>query len=194
MRADASRPAAVTRLACATRAPFAAPWRLDWHRAGRHRRDRSQALARRTTRQAAAGIEPAAAWQSLRGESLARFNITGCCRQPRRSLAKARSLPGLTATPVMSCAAAAPAARPAGYGSPRSKTAGMCGHGWRHRRKGPWSGAASGAVMGWAPPGHPSAPKGLPEQPPPTANSPTRRLCGASHRAGSHRIGQRTKV
>ena len=71
MRADAFAARCRHGPCVASPAPFAAPRRLDRCRAGRHRRDRSQALARRATRQGQAGIEPARPWQPLRGE---------CCR------------------------------------------------------------------------------------------------------------------
>lgn len=148
MRADAFGTAAVTRLACATRAPFAAPWRRHRRRAGQHRRGRDQALARRATRQATAGIEPAAAWQSLRGELLAQFNITGCCTRCRQSLASSLRV-GTARNPRYVLRPAAPAAPAAEARAARST-------GLQFTR----SGAASGAVMVLAPAHPPSAPRG----------------------------------
>ncbi len=47
---------------------------------------RSARCARGPRGQARPGIEPARAWQSLRGELLAQFNITGCCHEAPQSL------------------------------------------------------------------------------------------------------------
>ena len=95
----------------------------------RVRRSSKPGASRGTLRQARPGIEPARSWQALRGKCFA-LHITGCCRPVPQSragrawcgTAPLRSAPfGCAATPVMSCAHSAPAARPAGYSSPRSK-------------------------------------------------------------------------
>jgi hypothetical protein len=103
MRADAFGPAAVTRLACASPAPFAAPQRWDPRRAGRHR-EHSQALARRATKQGQAGIEPARPWQTLRGELPAAIQHNGLLHTHAPFARQARSVGHTCATPVMSCA------------------------------------------------------------------------------------------
>ena len=131
-----------------------------WTRLGVPRLLRSARLRARAVRQGKAGIEPAMPWQSLRGESLARFNITGCCTrcghsragrarcphrvQPPLCLAPPQRLRGASArgTEPMprqyrcSCAPGVPAAQVTR------------------------SGAASGAVMELAPARPPSAPRG----------------------------------
>jgi hypothetical protein len=109
---------------------------------------------------AGAGIEPARPWQSLRGELLAQFNITGCCARCRQSLAKARFVSATRATPVMSCAplrlrgASARSTEP----MPRQYR-GSCAPGVPAAQV-TRSGAASGAVMKLAPARPPSAPRG----------------------------------
>jgi len=163
MRAGAFGPAAVTRLACATRAPFATPWRRRRRRTGQHRRDRDQALSRRATKQGQAGIEPARPWQALRGELprgaiqhngllharpsfRSQAHSRRACAQPPLCLAPTPRLRGASArgTEPMprqcrsSCAPGVPAAQVTG------------------------SGAASGAVMELAPPAHHPPPEGAP--------------------------------
>lgn len=100
-----------------------------WTRCGVPLPIKVSALRARTSRQAPAGIEPAASWQALRGKWLAPLHITGCCTHARQSFAGSLP-PGMRATPVMSGAHSAPAAWPAGYSSPRSKTVSMCGQGF----------------------------------------------------------------
>ena len=120
---------------------------------------KASALRARTSRQATAGIEPAAAWQALRGELLAQFNITGCCTRCRPSRAGRAIARHARATPVMSCAP-----WPArGIGSEyrahvppiqmlvRTRGTGCASHGVRR---------AARAVMELAPARPPSAPRG----------------------------------
>lgn len=90
---------------------------------------KASALRARTTRQAPAGIEPAASWQALRGKCFA-LHIAGVDRSRAvRSQARSAARPLRFATrpsgsinPRYVLRPFAPAARPAGYSSPRSNT------------------------------------------------------------------------
>ncbi len=100
MRADATDSVGVTALAVARPAPLDALRRATVVEAS--------ALRARMLRQAPAGVEPAAPWQSLRGESLTRFNITGCCTRMPHSLASSlggamRAQPPLCLAPRSAC-------------------------------------------------------------------------------------------
>jgi len=160
MRADAFGPAAVTRLACATRAPFATPWRLDRRRAGQHRRGRSQALRAGLRDKAGAGIEPARPWQSLRG---------ACCRIQHNGLLHARPALVRKLTPAGHARnpryVLRPAAPARGIGLSTSPcpaaVKGMCGHGFAIATKVLVRRAAR-AVMVLAPPDRPIRPQGAP--------------------------------
>ena len=120
---------------------------------------------------ATAGIEPAAAWQALRGEWLAPFNITGCCHEVPQSL---RCAP-LGAAPLRLRLRALrvhgnpryvlrPYAPARGIGSgyrahvpPKSKA---CAAMASPSPQGFWSGASR--VIGLAPPDQPIRPQGAP--------------------------------
>jgi hypothetical protein len=109
--------------------------------------------------QARPGIEPARAWQPLRGELLAQFNITGCCAHARRSLASSLGA-GHARNPRYVLRPSAPAR---GIGSEyrahappipmlvRTRSTGCASHGVRR---------AARAVIELAPARPPSAPRG----------------------------------
>ena len=118
--------------------------------------------ARRTLRQARPGIEPVRSWQALRGELPAAIQHNGLLHAMPSFARGARSVPALRATPVMSGAAAAPARASARGTSPcppntqaRAVTASPSPQASKH-------GAASGAVIGLAPPAHHPPPGGSP--------------------------------
>ena len=110
MRADAFGPAAVTRLACATRAPFATPWRRHRRRAGQHRRDRSQALRAELRDKARRALSPPVLGSRC-GVNCpeGQFNITGCCTRCGHSRAGRARCPHRVQPPLCLAPTVAPA-------------------------------------------------------------------------------------